>query len=359
MLTRMIKRLCQVVAVSLIVFGMVAQVAAVDFSVPLIIESGGAETNLSFGISISATDGYDYGLDGPISPSLQIGESLNAYFWHPEWSVVMDGEAINSFYSDMRSAMPQEYYFEVDSLASQVTLMWSWDDLPERGEFWLYDHAEAGWIDMRAQLSYSFTAAGWPYGLTVSVSEGDVVSPGAPSGISHEGQGESLHLEWPQGAEEDIAGYKVHFGKESGLYNRTRDLRLVYNYTLKKLKQEQTYYIALTSYDTSGNESGYSTEIAYTVPKTTFRVYGVLMSDNNSAKTRDMLDEVLGSVEIRIKGNNGQSFRTVTAEDGTFEITGVPKGKYKLRIRRVKTPRNMRFLHIVNKDVYLEIRAKR
>jgi len=59
----------------------------------------------------------------------------------------------------------------------------------------------------------------------------------------------------------DLAGYKIYYGKASGVYEHSVDVGNVTTYKLKGLKGGETYYIAVVAYDTSNNESDYSNEV--------------------------------------------------------------------------------------------------
>ncbi len=72
-------------------------------------------------------------------------------------------------------------------------------------------------------------------------------------------------LAWDPNSEEDLAGYKIHWGTESGNYSLSVDVGNVTIYTLKDLTPGLTYYLAATAYDTNDNESAYSIELTYTV----------------------------------------------------------------------------------------------
>jgi hypothetical protein len=65
--------------------------------------------------------------------------------------------------------------------------------------------------------------------------------------------------------EEGVLGYKLHYGTKSGKYNRTLDLGLREEYTVKGLKKGETYYFSLTSYFSDGQQSDYSDEIVHTI----------------------------------------------------------------------------------------------
>ena len=99
-------------------------------------------------------------------------------------------------------------------------------------------------------------------GEVVSV---DAVDPGPPGDIAN-----SLMLSWsaPTTNEdgtplEDLAGYRLHYGTESGHYTYVVD---VGDYTSAEVGDlaPDTWYLAVTAYDFLGNESGFSNEIHYT-----------------------------------------------------------------------------------------------
>jgi uncharacterized repeat protein (TIGR02543 family) len=70
-----------------------------------------------------------------------------------------------------------------------------------------------------------------------------------------------IKLAWDANTESDLAGYKVYYGTASGSYGNPTNVGNVTTYTLTGLTLGQTYYIAVTAYDTSNNESGYSNEV--------------------------------------------------------------------------------------------------
>ena len=75
-----------------------------------------------------------------------------------------------------------------------------------------------------------------------------------------------ITLAWDQNPESDIAGYKVYYGLESGAYSNVINIGSYTSCTISGLEEGETYFIAATAYDTSGDESAYSGEITYTVP---------------------------------------------------------------------------------------------
>ncbi|NOY84934.1 MAG: hypothetical protein GXO96_08985 [Nitrospirae bacterium] len=75
---------------------------------------------------------------------------------------------------------------------------------------------------------------------------------------------ESAILSWNANSESDLSGYKVYFGTSSGSYGTPTTVGNVTTYTVPGLNTG-TYYFAVTAFDTSGNESGFSTEVSKTL----------------------------------------------------------------------------------------------
>lgn len=79
-------------------------------------------------------------------------------------------------------------------------------------------------------------------------------------------QAASAIVSWSPNNEPDLAGYKVHYGTAPGTYANTVDVANVTSYTVPNLAVGNTYYFAVTAYDTTGNSSGLSTEVTLAVP---------------------------------------------------------------------------------------------
>ena len=73
----------------------------------------------------------------------------------------------------------------------------------------------------------------------------------------------SAVLSWNPNAEADLAGYKVYYGTASRSYGAPIDVGNTTSHTVTGLSST-TYFFAVTAYDTSGNESGYSVEVSKT-----------------------------------------------------------------------------------------------
>jgi len=80
----------------------------------------------------------------------------------------------------------------------------------------------------------------------------------------------TISLGWTANSEADLAGYKLHRGTTSRVYDKTVTLGKVTTYadTLPVLTVDKTYFYALTAYDLAGNESGKSNEVSKLVPGT-------------------------------------------------------------------------------------------
>lgn len=73
---------------------------------------------------------------------------------------------------------------------------------------------------------------------------------------------------WDPNSEPDLAGYRVHVGVISITYNTTYDVGLTTTpstpeYVIANLTSGTTYYVAVTAYDTSNNESAFSAEVSF------------------------------------------------------------------------------------------------
>ncbi|MGH3454699.1 MAG: Ig-like domain-containing protein, partial [Nocardioidaceae bacterium] len=72
-------------------------------------------------------------------------------------------------------------------------------------------------------------------------------------------------LSWNANSEPDVAGYKVYFGQASRSYQPAIDVGDNIGYTVTGLQEGRLYFFAVTAYDSSGNESVFSSEVSMTV----------------------------------------------------------------------------------------------
>jgi len=72
-----------------------------------------------------------------------------------------------------------------------------------------------------------------------------------------------IRLAWDSSPDTEIAGYKLYYGRASGGYDAAIDIGNTSSYTLSVPKGK--YYIALTAYDNTGNESDFSNEVSWPI----------------------------------------------------------------------------------------------
>jgi len=78
-------------------------------------------------------------------------------------------------------------------------------------------------------------------------------------------------LSWDPNTETDLAGYKVYYGTASGVYTSSISVGFTSTptapqYLVGNLNGGTTYYFSITSFDSSANESGFSSEVSKTFP---------------------------------------------------------------------------------------------
>lgn len=70
-----------------------------------------------------------------------------------------------------------------------------------------------------------------------------------------------IHLAWDANNEEDMAGYKIYYRTQSGVYGDPVDVGNVTEYKLPGLIENEIYCLAVTAYDTSNQEGQKSVEV--------------------------------------------------------------------------------------------------
>lgn len=78
----------------------------------------------------------------------------------------------------------------------------------------------------------------------------------------------SAILSWTLGTDTNLAGYKVYIGTASGTYNYPGSpfsLGKVNTYAISNLPIGQTYFFAVSAFDTSGNNSAMSSEVSKSI----------------------------------------------------------------------------------------------
>ena len=79
----------------------------------------------------------------------------------------------------------------------------------------------------------------------------------------------SATISWQANTESDLAGYRIYYGTEPGVYGSTSPLITGTSYTITGLQEGKTFFFVVTAVDTAGNESGYSSPVvSKTIPVT-------------------------------------------------------------------------------------------
>ena len=89
--------------------------------------------------------------------------------------------------------------------------------------------------------------------------------PGSPPPPPPPPGNSSASLTWNAVTSQNLAGYKVYFGKASGVYGTPIDVGKVTSYVVGNLTTGTTYYFAVTSYNGSGVESTPSNEVSKSI----------------------------------------------------------------------------------------------
>ena len=71
-----------------------------------------------------------------------------------------------------------------------------------------------------------------------------------------------LQVGWDSNTESDLAGYRIYYGIATRQYDHVLDVGNVTQFTIRNLDSSRYYYLALTAYDLSGNESDFSAEVS-------------------------------------------------------------------------------------------------
>lgn len=76
----------------------------------------------------------------------------------------------------------------------------------------------------------------------------------------------TLKVSWASGMEADLAGYRLQYGTAPGQYTEVVDAGLTNHFELNGLDVDRRYYIVVSAYDKTGNESVPSAEVSAQIP---------------------------------------------------------------------------------------------
>src|SRR6266550_966200 len=76
---------------------------------------------------------------------------------------------------------------------------------------------------------------------------------------------QNITLKWDPNPAPNLAGYRLYYGTNSGVYTQEIDVGNMTAALISNLKEGRTYFFAVTAFNTAG-ESLPSNEVSYTVP---------------------------------------------------------------------------------------------
>lgn len=130
----------------------------------------------------------------------------------------------------------------------------------------------------------------------------------------------SILVSWNANTESDLAGYRVYYGNQSKAYSSPVTVGKVTSYQLSNVATGRTYYFALKAYDTSGNESGYSTETSVYVPaqQTTPSITLLTPTQGQTASSNPTFTwTATGMTKYKVLVSLGKSYYTIYSGTGT------------------------------------------
>src|SRR5208283_3769917 len=141
---------------------------------------------------------------------------------------------------------------------------------------------------------------------------------------------QSVTLAWNASTDPTVVGYNIYYGGASGDYTNTLPAGNATNLTVSGLVAGDTYYFAATSYNSSGIQSPFSSEVSYSVPTNTVTVNQppTLNPINNL-----MINENAGLQTVNLSGitsgaSNQIQTLTVSAASGNINLIPNPTVHY-------------------------------
>lgn len=77
--------------------------------------------------------------------------------------------------------------------------------------------------------------------------------------------GQQVDINWEPNTDSDLAGYKIYYGKNKRFYTQWLDIGNQTSYTFHTFPDTGHIFLALTAYDSTGNESLFSQEVSFYV----------------------------------------------------------------------------------------------
>lgn len=115
-----------------------------------------------------------------------------------------------------------------------------------------------------------------------------------------------VSLAWDASISEGVIGYRVYVGRASGNYDTFQEIPNQTTHTVTGL-EPGLYYFAVTAFNSSGDESGYSNEVFTTVPADGPIFLGSLVSKRFFGVVITCTTDIDTSAIIRYKPSDGNN----------------------------------------------------
>ena len=141
---------------------------------------------------------------------------------------------------------------------------------------------------------------------------------------------QSVTLAWNASTDPTVVGYNIYYGGASGDYTNTLSAGNATNLTVSGLVAGDTYYFAATSYNSSGVQSPFSSEVSYSVPTNTVTVNQppTLNPINNLTINENAGLQTVNLSGITSGATNQYQTLTVTATSGNTNLIPNPTVHY-------------------------------
>ena len=117
----------------------------------------------------------------------------------------------------------------------------------------------------------------------------------------------SVRLVWDANTETNLAGYRVHYGGQSGVHTNTTDVGLTTNATVFGILPGVMFYYVVTAYDSNGLESDPSNEVGHMLPALSTPTISAMVSQTTVVNTPKSVGFLVSA------GTNALTNLTVTA----------------------------------------------
>ncbi|HEY66327.1 MAG TPA: hypothetical protein G4O02_17390 [Caldilineae bacterium] len=160
-----------------------------------------------------------------------------------------DDEATVALYYDVNDSGSDGTLIAAGLSEDTTSYVWDTSEVPT-GDYYVYVRVD----DLKHPPGVAYSAA--------PVHVENTVPPSPPRGVELTPDVGALEVRWVVNPEADVVGYKVHYGTVSRQYDHVVDATNLTELRIPGLLPVRVYYLAVTAYDSSGNESDYSAEIS-------------------------------------------------------------------------------------------------